>query len=91
MVLLSDRIQRVKFNHSYLGWEPVSGGIPQGSALGPLLFLIHVNGMLLQIQNGSLLQFADVCLIYYGDDYTQVKDFLSSELGSLARWKYYAD
>ena len=40
--------------------------------------------MLLQlyIQNGLLLQFADItCLICYGDDYIQVKDFLSSDLG----------
>ena len=49
--------------------------------------LICVNDMLLQIQNGSLLQFSDnTCLICYGDDHTQVKDFLSSELDSLARW-----
>ena len=46
-----------------------------------------VNDMPLQIQNESLLQFADnTCLIYYGDDHTQVKDFLSSDLDSLARW-----
>ena len=63
------------------------GEIPQGCALGPLLFLIYVNDMPLQIQNASLLQFADdTCLICYGDDHTQVKDFLSSDLGSLARW-----
>ena len=40
-----------------------------------------------KIQNGSLLQFADdTCLTCYGDDHTQVKDFLSSDLDSLARW-----
>ena len=85
MVFLSDCLQRVKRNHSYFGWEPVVGGIPHGSALEPLFLLIYVNGMLL-IQNRLLLQFPeDTCLICYGDDHTQVKDFLSSDLDSLAR------
>ena len=87
MVLLSDCVQWVKCNCSYFGWGPAMGGIPQGSALRPLLFLIYVNDMLLQIQNGLLLQFADdTCLICYGDDHKQVKDFLSSDWDSLARW-----
>ena len=59
-------------------------GNPQGSALGPL---IYVKDMLLQIQNGSLLQFADdTYLICYGNDQTQIEDFLSIDLDSLTRW-----
>ena len=87
MVLLSDCVQPVKCNHSYFDWGPVFGRIVQGSALEPLSFLIYVNDMLLQIKNGSLLQFTDAtCMICYGDDHTQVKDCLSSDLDSLDRW-----
>ena len=36
--------------------------IPQGSALGPLLFLVYVNAMPPQVRHGTLLQFADYLL-----------------------------
>ena len=43
--------------------------------------------MPLQTQNGSPLQVTDnTCLICYGGYHTQVKEFLSSDLDSLARW-----
>jgi len=80
---LTDRQQRVKLGDSYSDWGTVLGGIPQGSALGPLLFLIYVNDMPLQVKNEILVQFADdTCLICYGDDCSSVSQMLCEDLAS---------
>ena len=51
---LSNHYQRIKCSDLFSDWEAVKGGIPQGSALQPLLFLIYVNKMLNQVQHGVL-------------------------------------
>ena len=57
----------MKCGDLFSDWGAVKGGIPQGSALGLLLFLIYVNKMPNQVQHGVLLQFADdTCLICCG-------------------------
>ncbi len=55
---ITGRTQRVSINGSFSNWHRVRSGIPQGSVLGPLLFVLYINDLPLDI-NSSIYMFAD--------------------------------
>ena len=57
--LLCGRVHRVKLHNQFSEWRVMKSGIPQVSALGPLLFVIYMNILPLQITDGLLVQYAD--------------------------------
>ena len=59
---LLDRKQRVVLNGSSSPWSPVISGVPQGTVLGPLLFLLYINDIVDNITSQVSL-FADDCIL----------------------------
>ena len=60
---LSDRLQRVCLDGAYSTWSRVWSGVPQGSVLGPILFLIFINDLDEHLSN-RVLKFADDTKLY---------------------------
>ena len=61
---LTNRVQRVVVNGSESDWSDVTSGIPQGSVLGPILFLIYIND-LPDVVEVLMKLFADDAKLYH--------------------------
>ena len=82
---LSNRLQRVVINGNMSSWMSVSSGVPQGSVLGPLLFLIFIN----DIDNGlnsEILKFADDTKLFRKVNNSGDSVALQSDLDKLVDW-----
>jgi hypothetical protein len=61
---LSDRNQRVIINGSVSGWLNCTSGVPQGSVLGPLLFLLYINDLPDCVKHSQIYLYADDAKIF---------------------------
>ena len=84
---LCGRRQCVRVDNITSELRPCPIGVPQGSILGPILFLLYVNEFPHHIGNQNCNIFADDAMIYsFGNDIKETESNLQSALDSLVPW-----
>ena len=83
---LTERRQRVKIGKAYSTWLTVTSGVPQGSVLAPLLFILYINDLRLESNKIKLLKFADDTKLYSEVSSTEDVFALQSKLDELGNW-----
>ena len=84
---LSDRRQYVHFNGTKSSELQCNYGIPQGSILGPLMFILYINDLPVHLHQLSIHMYADDTIIYFiSEDLNGVKQTINNELNNFSQW-----
>ena len=77
---LSGRFQRAILNGQTSSWRPVLAGVPQGSILGPLLFLVYINDLPNELKSSAKLFADDTSLFTIVKDKNESAKILNNDL-----------
>ena len=84
---LSGRRQKVRVNGAESEWEDVLSGVPQGSVLGPVLFILFVNDLPEMIKT-KVKMYADDTKIYADVSNEENYYKLQEDIDSLDKWAH---
>jgi hypothetical protein len=84
---LTNRTQSITINGVVSDPQFIQYGVPQGSILGPLLFIIYINDLPSVIQNCSIQLYADDTLLFFSSNsVTLIESTLSGDLNRIISW-----
>ena len=82
---LKNRSQRVVLNGEYSEWVDVKSGVPQGTILGPIIFLCFINDISYNIVS-TIRLYADDCILYRPIHSIEDCNILQKDLETLDKW-----
>ena len=83
---LNNRRQRVVIPGATSDWTFICAGVPQGSILGPLLFLVYINDIVTDIRSNICLFADDTSLYIFVDDPISAAGCINIDLQKISRW-----
>ena len=85
---LANRRQRVVLNGKSSQWAPISAGVPQGSVLGPLFFLVYINDIVENLNCDAKIFADDTSLFSVVKDERKTADEMNSDLERVRLWAW---
>lgn len=83
---ISDRYFRIKQNEEYSELKPIKAGVPQGSVLGPILYLLYTND-LPTLEHNTVATFADdTAILALGQNNLESTEKLQSAIDEVQVW-----
>ena len=73
-------------NGQYSSWADIKAGVPQGSILGSLIFLIYINYLLNGLNSNAKLFADDTSLFSVVHNITDSANLLNSDLSKINEW-----
>ena len=83
---LFNRLQRVVVKNKASDFGVIQAGVPQGSVLGPLLFLVYINDLVLNINSDIKLFADDTCLYIDFVHQNDAETILNDDLKTIKEW-----
>ena len=84
---LRNRKQATKIGNALSDWKHIGCGVPQGSILGPLLFICYMNDLPLHVQIGRPFMYADdTAILYRNKTVAQINADMTNDIEKLHDW-----